>query len=709
MTRTLLVVPAAAGVGLARTCLGLVRALDRRGVNVAFVKPVAQPRADGGPDRSIALATATTALRPPDPLSTAHLEQQLGSGGFDAVLERIVAAWQPVYDRSDVVVVEGLSPDPAKLYASGLNHALAKTVDADVLLVASWPAADAGNGEDGADGAAELDQAGDAVKRLAELLAITASGYWSGENARVVGCVVNDVPAGDPSAAAQLGATLAQGGLRLIAAVPHRPELTWLRVRDLVRELDPRVLSEGEASRRIKEVAVFAQGVPGGLRVLTEGRLIVVPGDRHDVVMAACLAALSGTRLAALLLTAGIEPDPRVWELTRAACATGLPVLVVDGDSYETAARVRDLDPGLPIDDLQRIEGVVDNIADALDASWLESLRSSSRSRRLSPAAFRFQLVELARAADACLVLPEGTEPRIVQAAVACAERGIARSVLLGPPDQVAGLARSLGLQLPDGVTVVDPRAAAERYVAPLAQLRRHKGWTEEVVRDHLADPIMVGTMMLKQGEVDGMVAGAVHTTAATVRPALQILGTRPGSRLVSSVFFMLLPDEVVVYGDCAINPRPDAEDLADIAIASAASARALGIEPRVAMISFSTGTSGTGSDVDKVAEATRIVRKREPGLAVDGPLQYDAAAIASVAQNKRPDSAVAGRASVFIFPDLDTGNTTYKAVQRSAQVLSIGPMLQGLAKPVNDLSRGALVDDIVYTLALTAIQSRAG
>jgi phosphate acetyltransferase len=703
MTRTLLVVPTAAEAGLARTCLGLVRALDRGGVNVAFVKPVAQPRADGGPDRSIALATATTALRPPDPLSTAHLEQQLGSGGLDAVLEKIVAAWQPVHDRSDVVVVEGLSPGPAKLYASGLNQALAKAIDADVLLVARWPAA-GGSGEDRADVAT-----GDAVKRLAESLAITASGYWSGEHARVVGCVVNGVPASDQAAAAQLGEALAQGGLRLIAAVPHRPELTWLRVRDLVRELGPRVLSEGDLSRRIKEVAIFAQGVPAGLRVLTEGRLVVVPGDRHDVVMAACLAALSGTRLAALLLTAGTEPDPRIWELTRAACATGLPILVAGDDSYETATRVRDLDPGLPVDDLERIEGVVDSIADALDASWLESLRSSSRPRRLSPAAFRFQLVELARAADACVVLPEGTEPRIVQAAVACAERGIARSVLLGPPDQVAGLARSLGLQLPDGVTVVDQRAAAERYVAPLAELRRHKGWTEEMARDHLADPIMVGTMMLKQGEVDGMVAGAVHTTAATVRPALQILGTRPGSRLVSSVFFMCLPDEVVVYGDCAINPRPDAEDLADIAIQSAASARAFGVEPRVAMISFSTGTSGTGSDVDKVAEATRIVREREPDLAVDGPLQYDAAAIASVGQAKRPGSTVAGRATVFVFPDLDTGNTTYKAVQRSAQVVSVGPMLQGLAKPVNDLSRGALVDDIVYTLALTAIQSRTG
>src|SRR5450755_1000598 len=710
MARTLLVLPAAGGVRLARTCLGLVRALDRRGVCVGFVKPVAQLRPDGGPDRSAALVAAMSALRPPDPLSTAQLEQQLGAGGLDLALEKIVAAWQPVYDQSDVVVVEGLSPRPNKLYVSALNQALARALDADVGLVSAWPAADAGRGEDGADLAAPPgpDRTAGTAEGLAEMLAVTAGGYWSGEQERVVGCVVNGMPASDPGSAAQLGEALAERGLRLIAGVSHRPELTWLRMRDLIRQLDPRVFNEGDLSRRIKDVAVFAQAVPGGLRVLTDGRLVVVPGDRHDVVMAACLAALNGIRLAALVLSAGIEPDPRVWELTRAACATGLPILVVEENSYETATRVRDLDPGLPVDDLERIAGMTDSIADALDASWLESLPASSRPRRLSPAAFRHQLVELARVAAACVVLPEGNEPRTLQAAVACAERGIARSVLLGPPDQVAELAHSLGLALPEGVTVVDPHAAAERYVAPLAQLRRHRGWSEEMARDRLADPIMLGAMMLQQGEVDGMVAGAVHTTAATVRPALQVLGTKPDSRLVSSVFFMCLPDEVVVYGDCAINPRPDAEDLADIAIQSASSARALGIEPRVAMISFSTGTSGVGSDVDKVAEATRIVREREPALAVDGPLQYDAAAIASVGQSKRPGSAVAGRANVFIFPDLDTGNATYKAVQRSAQVVSVGPMLQGLAKPVNDLSRGASVDDIIYTLALTAIQSRA-
>jgi phosphate acetyltransferase len=690
LARSLLVAPAAEGVGLARTCLGLLRALDRQGIRVAFVKPVAQPRADGGPDRSTARVSAIIALRPPEPLTTAELEQQLGEGGLDVVLEKIVAAWEPIYDASEVIVVEGLSAGPSKLYASSLNQALAQTLDADVVLADSWPA------DADADG-------------VAEQLAIAASGYVSGEQGRVVGCVVHGLPGTDATAAAELRDALAKRQLRLIAAVPHRPELTWLRVCDLVRELHPEVLHEGDMSRRIRNVAVMAQGIPGGLHVLDTGRLVVVPGDRHEVIMAAYLAELSGTHLAALLLSSGTVPDPRVSRLTRATAATGLPVLVVQHDSYHTATLVRDLDPGMPVDDTERIEGVTETIADALDRSWLKSLTSTSRPRRFSPAAFRYQLVELARGADALIVLPEGSEPRTLRAAVACAERGIARCVLLGAAEEVAAQARQLGLRLPGGVTVVDPRTAAERYVAPLAELRRHKGWTEEVAREHLADPVTVGTMMLRRGEVDGLVSGAAHTTAATVRPALQIIGTKPGVRLVSSIFFMCLPDQVVIYGDCAINPQPSAEDLADIALQSAGSARTFGIEPRVAMISFSTGTSGAGTDVDRVAEATRIVHQREPRLAVDGPLQYDAAAIASVGQAKRPGSPVAGQATVFIFPDLDTGNTTYKAVQRSARVVSIGPMLQGLAKPVNDLSRGALVEDIIYTVALTAIQARAG
>ena len=331
MARSLLVAPAAENVNLARTCLGLLRALDRRGVNVAFVKPVAQLRADGGPDRSAALVTAISALRPPEPMTTAELEQQLGEGELDVVLDKIVAAWEPIYERSDVVVVEGLRAGPSALYASSLNQALARALDADVLLADVWPA----------DGDAE---------GLAEQLAIAAGGYVSGEQARVVGCVVHGLPGADAAAAggpgkfgtavAGLRAALAKRKLRLIAGVPHRPELTWPRVRDLVHELHPEILHEGNLSRRIKDVAVMAQGIPGGIHALDTGRLVVVPGDRHEVIMAAYLAELSGAHLAALLLSAGTAPDPQVSQLTRATAAVGLPVLLVE------PRQLPDRDPG---------------------------------------------------------------------------------------------------------------------------------------------------------------------------------------------------------------------------------------------------------------------------------------------------------------------------------------------------------------------------
>jgi phosphate acetyltransferase len=349
----------------------------------------------------------------------------------------------------------------------------------------------------------------------------------------------------------------------------------------------------------------------------------------------------------------------------------------------------------------------METVAGYLDVAWLDARIATDVERRMSPPAFRYRLVTRAREARRRIVLPEGSEPRTVTAAAICQERGIAHCVLLADPAEVERVAAAQGIALPDGLEVIDPTLRLrERYVAPMVALRQHKGLSQPVARRQLEDTVVLGTMMLAEGEVDGLVSGAIHTTANTVRPAFQLIKTHPDAALVSSIFFMLLPSGVLVYGDCAINPDPNAEELADIAIQSADSAVAFGIEPRVAMISYSTGASGSGIDVDKVREATRIAQERRPDLAIDGPLQYDAASTASVARSKAPDSPVAGRATVLIFPDLNTGNTTYKAVQRSAGVVSIGPMLQGLRRPVNDLSRGALIDDIVYTIALTAIQA---
>jgi phosphate acetyltransferase len=393
-------------------------------------------------------------------------------------------------------------------------------------------------------------------------------------------------------------------------------------------------------------------------------------------------------------------------ELCRPAFETGLPVLRVNGNSYETATSVAQMSSEIPIDDLERAQRGMEFIAEHIDADWIARHSQVPLEARLSPAAFLFRLTEMARAANKRIVLPEGNEPRTVRAAAICAERGIARCVLLGDPQEVRRVASAQEIELPASVEILDPGALRKNYVAPLVEMRKHKALSEQNAAELLEDNVWLGTMMLALGEVDGLVSGAVHSTANTIRPALQIVKTRPGAKVVSSIFFMCLPEQVVVYGDCAVIPDPDPDTLADIAIQSADSAARFGIAPRVAMISYSTGESGSGSDVDKVRAATRIAREKRPDLVLDGPLQYDAAAIPEVAKAKAPNSPVAGRATVFVFPDLNTGNTTYKAVQRSAHVISVGPMLQGMRRPVNDLSRGALVEDIVYTIALTAVQA---
>jgi phosphate acetyltransferase len=384
----------------------------------------------------------------------------------------------------------------------------------------------------------------------------------------------------------------------------------------------------------------------------------------------------------------------------------GLPVLSVSTGSYDTATQLNQLNKEIPIDDRERAEIITDFVASHLDANWLHQRCGTPREMRLSPAVFRYQLIQRAQAANKRIVLPEGAEPLTVQAAAICQARGIARCVLLAKPEEVNAVARAHGIELPQGLEILDPDQIRERYVAPMVELRRSKNLNAPMAEQQLEDPVVIGTMMLALDEVDGLVSGVVHSTANTIRPALQLIKTAPGCTLVSSVFFMLFPEQVLVYGDCIMNPHPTATELAEIAVQSADSAVAFGLSPRVAMISYSSGNSASGEEVEKVREATQLARETQRGLLIDGPLQYDAAANENVARQLAPDSPVAGRANVFVFPDLNTGNTTYKAVQRSADCVSLGPMLQGLRKPVNDLPRGALVDDIVYTIALTAIQA---
>ncbi|WP_216323833.1 phosphate acetyltransferase [Deinococcus aestuarii] len=696
--KTLFVAPTRNGVGLTSTALGLVRALERQGLKVAFLKPIAQTH-ETTTDDSVHFARTLAHAAAPDPIPLGDAEEQLSQGGEEDLMESVIAlsrqAAAGVTGGADVLVAEGLALNERNVYAGALNASLARNLEADVVLVSSL--------------------AGVEPAALADELEISAQAYRRSDGSGLAGYVLNFAPreldfGGLLAELRTRSRVLAGGELPLLGVVAQSPSLSAPRTLDVARHLGAEVVNEGEATlRRVTSTVVTARTVPRMAHLFGPGALVVTPGDREDVVMAAALAHLSGVPLAGLLFTSGSSPEESIERLSRAALTSTLPVLRTATNSYETASRLSRMDPRVPHDDLERMERILDFIADRLDTVPLGTrLRApdAQGERRLPPSAFRYELIQKARAANKRIVLPEGDEPRTVRAAVRCVEKGIARPVLLAKPDRVRQVAEGQGLTLPDGLELLDPDAIRSRYVEPMVELRRSKGLTAPQAEAQLEDTVVLGTMMLALGEVDGLVSGAVHTTANTVRPALQLIKTAPGAALVSSIFFMLMPEQVLVYGDAAINPNPNAEELADIAIQSADSAKAFGITPRIAMLSYSTGESGAGEDVEKVKTATGLVRERRPDLPVDGPLQYDAASVLSVGRQKAPNSPVAGRATVFIFPDLNTGNTTYKAVQRSAGVVAVGPMLQGLRKPVNDLSRGALVDDIVYTIALTAIQA---
>ena len=698
MKHTFFLAASGAGSGLTSVALGVFRALDRRGIKVGFCKPISQEViAEGDVDPSISLVTQTTGYVPADPIPFDVAERYVRNNNIDDLMERIVGIVGDSSEGIDVLVVEGLLPTAEQSFPSLVNSAVASALSADVIIV----------------NAMDNPVANPTIEKLQEDIETAASLYGGWKDANVIGCIINKVKIEEGKEIAEVSAEIQKkcslfhdGTFQLIGCVPWNDTLPTARVSDVAKHLDATIINAGEMeSRRVRSKALAARNLSKILYIFDAGRLLIAPVDRIDILITAGLASVNQIPLAGIVLTSGTELSEDVIELCRPAFEAGLPVLAVESDSFVTATQLSRLPTSIPADDIPRFNTTLDFVARHLWPDHLQARIDKELEVRLSPAAFRHQLSNRARQAKKRIVLPEGTEPRTIIAATMCESRGLARCVLLGDPIEVRRVAEANGVDL-GKIEIIDPDEVRERYLPTLLELRKHKKLTEVAAREALEDTVMIGTLMLALDEVDGLVSGAVHSTANTIRPALQLIKTAPEAKVVSSVFFMCLPDQVLVYGDCAVNPDPDAETLADIAIQSADSALSFGIQPRVALISYSTGSSGSGADVEKVRAATKLAQEARPEMAIDGPLQYDAAAVESVGKSKAPDSEVAGHATVFIFPDLNTGNTTYKAVQRSANVTSIGPMLQGLRKPVNDLSRGALVDDIVYTIALTAVQA---
>ncbi|MED5811053.1 phosphate acetyltransferase [Mycolicibacterium sp. 050232] len=467
---------------------------------------------------------------------------------------------------------------------------------------------------------------------------------------------------------------------------------------------DPELLS-----RETMGILVAGMTAEHCLERLTEGVAVVTPGDRSDVVLAvvSAHAAEGFPSLSCIILNGGLELHPAIASLVE-GLGLRLPIVATKYGTFETASRVAGARGRVTAESQRKIDTALALMDKHVDVNDLLAQLSIPIPAVTTPQMFTYQLLDRARSDRKRIVLPEGTDDRILKAAGRLLQHEVAELTILGEESQIRSRAAELGVNI-EAAVVLDPRTSelCDRFAEQYAELRRKKGVTVEQAREIIHDVSYFGTMLVHNEMVDGMVSGAAHTTAHTVRPAFEIIRTAPGISTVSSIFLMCLADRVLAYGDCAIVPDPTSEQLADIAISSARTAAQFGIDPRVAMLSYSTGTSGTGADVDKVRTATELVRQREPDLLVEGPIQYDAAVEPSVAATKMPDSSVAGRATVLIFPDLNTGNNTYKAVQRSAGAIAIGPVLQGLNKPVNDLSRGALVEDIVNTVAITAIQAQ--
>ncbi|WP_315551471.1 phosphate acetyltransferase [Microbacterium aurum] len=629
----------------------------------------------------------------------------------DAALSKIVERFKAVEAQCDAVVVVGSDfTDVGSTSELGYNARIAANLGAPVLVVL--------NGRAGQGDRLGISEAR-TPEQLAQLTSLALTDITH-QRAELFAVITNRA---DPSKLDEINAAIAEvvrdlpavdGEREADVAVWSIPEDVFLvapAVRDIMLSLGGTLLRGDEEllTREVLDVVVAGMSLNNILPRLTESAIVIVPADRTEVLLGLLLANSSGTfpSIAGIILNGPFPLPPAVQDLM-AGLDSSLPIVQTDLDTYDTAVRVMGTRGRLAAGSQRRFDTALALFEQHVDTEEFTRALGLAHSGVVTPLMFEYQLLERARTERKRIVLPEGKDDRVLKAAATVLARGIADLTILGDEAEVRGRAVELGLDLSaaDVLSPFDP-ATVDRFAVEYAELRKHKGVTYEKAADTVTDVSYFGTMMVHLGLADGMVSGAAHTTAHTIRPAFEIIKTRPGVSVVSSVFLMALADRVLVYGDCAVIPDPRAEQLADIAISSAATARQFGIEPRIAMLSYSTGESGSGEDVDKVRAATALVRERAPELLVEGPIQYDAAADAAVARTKMPESQVAGRATVFVFPDLNTGNNTYKAVQRSAGAIAMGPVLQGLNKPINDLSRGALVDDIVNTIAITAIQAQ--
>jgi phosphate acetyltransferase len=675
--------------------LGLMRLLLGKVAKVGYFRPIINDYPEGKKDNHITTLIGHFKLdiqyEEAYAFTRSQVVQKNNQGKEDEVLDKIIEKYKAVEDRFDFVLVEGTDfSGEGAIIEWDINVLMAKNLGIPTILLAS------GVG-----------------KTLDEFVNNMYLAYdsFKDKGVEVLMVVANKIQAEN--------VTLVSNGLRnhlpkhvLIGAIPRNPILGNPTIKEIVDELKGKVLFGAEhLNNQVAHFGVGAMQLRNYLTQLREDGLVITPGDRADIILGALQANLSANypTVSGIVLTGGLLPEESITKLIEGLSEV-VPIVSVDGGTFEITNRIGAIKPRIYVENSEKINTSLQDFSKYVPEDQLAERLITFKANGITPRMFQYNLLKQARSNKKHIVLPEGQDERVLRATKELIVANAAKITLLGSPGQIKDKIAELGLELDvDQISIVDPVNADyfEEYADTLHELRKHKNVDLTMARDLMTDVSYFGTMMVYKGHADGMVSGAVHTTQHTILPALQFVKTRPEVTLVSSVFFMCLPDRVVIFGDCAINPNPTAAQLAEIAISSANTSASFGIEPRIAMLSYSSGTSGQGEDVDRVRKATELVKQKRPDLKVEGPIQYDAAVDINVGKSKLPNSQVAGQATVFIFPDLNTGNNTYKAVQRETGALAIGPMLQGLNKPVNDLSRGCTVDDIFNTVIITAIQAQ--
>ncbi|WP_316897831.1 phosphate acetyltransferase [Pseudodesulfovibrio indicus] len=702
MSKSLYIAATEARSGKSAIVLGVMHLLMSNLHRVAVFRPVISDPLNGGRDHDIDLMLRHFKLDQPYERTYGYTLSEarslINSGNKGLLLENTLNKFKELEKEYDFVLCEGTD------YIGG-NATLEFEINASIVSNMGCPVLVVVNGKDKAD-----DELCGSAQRTVEL--------FEERGLEVMAMIVNRArPDLAPCTLRDIEAKTHSSHPLLTFAIPDDKRLGNPTIHDVIKWLDAKVLyGHGRLDTQVDNFLTAAMHITNFLKYIKAGSLIITPGDRMDIILASISSRQSTSfeDIAGIVLTGGLEPSETVHRLIEGWTGVPLPILSVEDHTFKATQTLQALHGTIDPEHPAKIASAIGLFEAHVDLEELRKRLVTTQSRKITPIMFEYNLVEKAKATRRHIVLPEGLSDRVLQATEILQRRNVVEVTLLGDPDAIRAQASTLGVQL-NGANLVDPASSPqfEDYARRYFEARRHKGIRMEDARDRITDPTYFGTMMVHAGDADGMVSGSVTTTAQTIRPAFEFIKTRPDASIVSSVFLMCMGDRVVVFGDCAVNPKPDAAQLAEIALSSAQTARLFGIDPYVAMLSYSTGGSGTGADVEKVKEATEIakqlIKERGLSLPIEGPLQYDAAVDPDVARTKMPDSEVAGRATVFIFPDLNTGNNTYKAVQRAVPgSTAIGPVLQGLNKPVNDLSRGCRVRDIVNTVAITAIQAQA-